>query len=385
VADARWSSGDRELIVWEGGDRRAHVRISGSWRLRDGIPDVQVAEWLSGRSVSAVAFEGADVQRWDTALVTFVHEIAERLARRGVPADFSGMPHGVQKLLALAGASPDASGGAAAHLHVDVRLPALARLGEAVRGEARRLWTDVALLGEVTAAAARLVVGRARVRGVDVVAEMFEAGARALPIVTLTSLLLGAILAFVGAAALKPFGAGIYVANVVAIAMLRELGAVMTAVVMAGRTGSAYAAQLATMKLTEELDALETMAIPAVDFLVLPRVLALSLMQPLLCVYANFVGIGGGALVAIGMLGLAPARYLNQTKAAVSVTTFLIGVGKAAVFGVLVALLGCRAGVRTGRSAAAVGQAATKAMVTSIVAIIVADGAFAVILQVIGL
>jgi phospholipid/cholesterol/gamma-HCH transport system permease protein len=197
--------------------------------------------------------------------------------------------------------------------------------------------------------------------------------------------LLGAILAFVGASALRPFGAGIYVANVVAIAMLREIGAVITAIVMAGRTGSAYAAQLATMKLTEELDALETMGIGDIEFLVLPRMLALSLMMPLLCVYADFVGVAGGAIVAVGMLHVSPIQVLHQTRAAVGLSTFLIGVGKSAVFGAIVAFLGCRAGVRTGRSAASVGRAATTAMVGSIVAIIAADGAFAVIFQVIGI
>jgi phospholipid/cholesterol/gamma-HCH transport system permease protein len=202
--------------------------------------------------------------------------------------------------------------------------------------------------------------------------------------VTLTSALLGAIIAFVGAVALRPFGAGLYVADVVAIAMLRELGALMTAILLAGRTGSSYAAQLATMKLTQELDALETMAIPAVDFLVLPRMLALSTMLPLLCVYADFVGIAGGSVVATGMLDLAPIQVLNRTRAAVSTTTFLIGVGKSLVFGILVAFLGCRAGLRSGRSAADVGRAATRAMVSAIVAIIVADGVFAVILQELG-
>jgi phospholipid/cholesterol/gamma-HCH transport system permease protein len=193
------------------------------------------------------------------------------------------------------------------------------------------------------------------------------------------------IMAFVGAAALRPFGAGIYVANVVALAMVRELAAVVTAIVMAGRTGSSYAAQLATMNLTQELDALKTMGVAPVDFLVLPKIVALSLMLPLLCVYSGFIGIVGGALVAVGMLHVTPTQYLHQTRAAVTLTTFFIGIGKSAVFGALVAFLGCRAGLHTGRSAAAVGRSATTAMVTAIVAIIVADGAFAVIFEVLGI
>jgi phospholipid/cholesterol/gamma-HCH transport system permease protein len=371
------------VTVTEGGAREVRVHIAGTWLVRDGVVlDENVARSLSGRSVSRVSFDGSDVGRWDSALVTFVHDLAGRLEGMGVPSDFGGLPDGVQRLLALArgrvetrGGGPAAATTARAHL---------ARVGDAVLGWARNGVSNAALVGDVTSSLARLATGRARTRAVDVVTEMFEAGARALPIVTITSALLGAIMAFVGAAALRPFGAGIYVANVVAIAMLRELGAVMTAIVMAGRTGSSYAANLATMKLTQELDALETMGVGTIDFLVLPRMLALSLMLPLLCVYADFIAIAGGGVVAVGMLDLSPALYINQTRAAASLTTFFIGVGKSAVFGTLVAFLGCRAGVRTGRSAAAVGRAATTAMVDSIVAIIVADGAFAVILQVLG-
>jgi phospholipid/cholesterol/gamma-HCH transport system permease protein len=339
-----------------------------------------VTEWLSDNPVSQVSFDGRAISSWDSALVTFVHELAERLARTGVATDFSGLPDGVQRLLALARARPETTSAAPAAEPE----PRVEKLGDLVLGDVRGVESDVTLVGEVIASLGRLFARRARVRLKDVVTQMYEAGAQALPIITLTSGLLGAIMAFVGASALRPFGAGIYVANVVGIAMLRELGAVMTAIVMAGRTGSSYAAQLATMKLTQELDALETMGVGTIDFLVLPRVLALSVMLPLLCVYADFVGLLGGGVVAVGMLDLSPVQYIHQTRAAATVPTFLIGVGKSGVFGVLVAFLGCRAGIRTYRSAEAVGRAATAAMVSSIVAIIAADGAFAVILQMLG-
>jgi len=335
---------------------------------------------VSQRHPSVVSFDGQGVASWDSSLVTFVHEIAERLRDRGVAVDPTGLPDGVQRLLALASTRPERVPAAAP----PARRPWLVRVGDAVLGRTGRLRTEVGLLGEVTTSLGRFVTGRAGARGTDILREVKEAGVRALPIVTLTSLLLGMIMAFVGAAALKPFGAGLYVANVVAVAMFRELAAVLTAIVMAGRTGSAYAAQLGTMNMSQELDALTTMGIEKVDFLVLPRALALSLMLPVLCVYADFVGLVGGALVAVSMLDLTPTQYLNQTRLAVSLTTFFIGVGKSAVFGVLVAFLGCRAGLRSGRSAASVGGAATTAMVTAILAIIVADGLFAVIFQVVG-
>jgi phospholipid/cholesterol/gamma-HCH transport system permease protein len=252
----------------------------------------------------------------------------------------------------------------------------------AAAAEAREF---LAFLGEAALALGRVAVRRGRYRRVDLLIEIQEAGARALPIVTLISFLVGLIMAFVGAVSLQQFGAGIYVANMVAVAMAREMGAMMTAIIMAGRTGSAYAAQLGTMNVSQEIDALGTMGIPPMDFLVVPRMLALSLMMPLLAVYSDFVGILGGALVGTSMLDLSLAQYWEQTKGAITVTDFATGVGKSVVFGVLVALAGCMEGIRAGKSASAVGDAATAAAVTSIVYVIVADGIFAVVFHVLGI
>jgi phospholipid/cholesterol/gamma-HCH transport system permease protein len=373
---------NRELTVSDGDPGQVRVVVAGAWRIQDGIPDdTGVLHHLSGRPMAAVSFDGRGVTSWDSSLVTFVYGLTRQLRQSGVIVDLGRLPDGVQRLLALATVRPEAVAARGSR----PTGPWLVRIGEATLQRTRAALTELTLIGDVTSSFGRLLAGRARSRSVDIVMEVKLAGARALPLITLTSLLLGMIMAFVGAAALRPFGAGIYVANVVALAMLRELGPILTAVVMAGRTGSAYAAQLATMKLTEELDALQTMGIGPLDFLVLPRMVALSLMQPLLCVYSNFVGIGGGALVAIAMLDLSPQQYLQQTRAAASVTTFMIGVGKSAAFGMLVAYLGCRAGLRTGRSAAAVGQAATTATVSALVAVIIADGLFAVLFEVLGI
>jgi phospholipid/cholesterol/gamma-HCH transport system permease protein len=372
----------RELTISDGGPGEVRVRVAGDWHLREGVPvDADLTRIMSGRAVSAVSFDGRGVTGWDSSLVTFVYGVTEQLRQRGVTVELGALPDGVQRLLALASVRPETAGAPAA----GERLPWLVRIGDSVLARKRSVGSELGLLGEVTASFGRFVTGRARFRKIDIATEVEEAGARALPIVTLTSFLLGMILAFVGAAALRPFGAGIYVANVVALALARELAAVITGIVMAGRTGSSYAAQLATMNLTQELDALKTMGVDPIDFLVLPRMVAFSLMLPLLSVYSAFVGIAGGAVVAVSMLDLTVAQYLHQTRAAISLTDFFIGVGKCWVFGVLVAFLGCRAGLRTGRSAAAVGRAATTAMVGAIVAIIVADGLFAVIFQLLGL
>jgi len=184
---------------------------------------------------------------------------------------------------------------------------------------------------------------------------------------------------------LQKFGAGIYVADLVAIATVRELGAIMTGIIMAGRTGSGFAAQLGTMTVNQEIEALSTMGVPPMDFLVLPRILALSLMMPLLCCYANLIGIVGGAVVAINMLGQSPTQYWVQTRGAIGLVDVGLGIGKSVVFGVLVALAGCLRGMTSGRDAAAVGEAATSAVVLGIVLIIVTDGIFAVLTNLLGI
>jgi phospholipid/cholesterol/gamma-HCH transport system permease protein len=193
------------------------------------------------------------------------------------------------------------------------------------------------------------------------------------------------ILAFVGAVQLSQFGAGIYVANLVGLAMAREMGAMMTAIIMAGRTGAAFAAQLGTMQVNEEIDALSSMGIDPMEFLVVPRMMALMLMMPLLVLYADLMGMLGGMVVGVGMLDLGVFEYIEQTKRSVSLTQVNIGLVKGVVFGVLVAVAGCLRGMQCGNSSQAVGMAATSAVVTSIVLIIVTDGLFAVVLNVLGI
>lgn len=220
-------------------------------------------------------------------------------------------------------------------------------------------------------------------RARELISACYQAGPDALGIITLISILVGMILAYLGAAQLQQFGAAVYVADLVAIGMLREMGALMTAVVMAGRTGAAYAAQLSTMQGNEEIDAIRTLGIDAMEFLVVPRILALVLMMPLLVIFADLLGIAGGAVVAGGM-GVTPLQYLSQLQAAVTPTHFAVGMGKALVFAVLIALAGCRAGMSAGRNSAAVGRATTDAVVTAIVYLIVADAIVNILCQHLG-
>lgn len=236
----------------------------------------------------------------------------------------------------------------------------------------------VVFLGEVMISAAAALTGRWRFRLKDLGRVAADCSARAVPIVTVVNVLVGAILAFVGAVQLIKFGAGIYVADLVAIAVAREMAAIITAVVMAGRTGAAFAAEIATMQANEEVDALEVLGLDAVDFLVLPRVIALLVTMPLLFVYGCVTGLIGGMLVAAGMLNVSAAAYMDRTADALTWTHLGLGMGKSIVFGALIGLVGCYCGLYARRNAAGVGVATTTSVVVSIVGIIVIDAIFAV-------
>ena len=318
---------------------------------------------------------------WDSGLLVFLRNLVAHARDRGMNVDLGGLPDGARRLLELASAvpeSPDArrAGARKGVLHV---------VGQGVLDAVTSVHDMVHFIGEATIAFGRFCVGKARFQWSDLFWLIQDCGARSLPIVSLISFLVGLILAYVGAVQLTQFGANIFVADLVGIAMTREMGAMMAAIIMAGRTGAAFAAQLGTMTVNEEIDALQTLGLSPVEFLVLPRMFALSLMMPLLCLYADLVGMLGGLLVGTLMLDISFTEYFHETVAAVRLTDITLGVTKSAVFGVLVALSGCLRGMQSGRSASAVGAAATSAVVTAIVLIIVTDAVFAVVTNIIGL
>jgi len=356
------------------------IRFAGRWQLSGGLAFSRAAEreMEALPSVARVAFDARDLSAWDSSILTFLTQVSVLSRQRQVPLDRNGLPAGIRRLLDLAEAVPERAGARKAVSKVSV----LERLGTAAIRVAGSTAEMLAFLGDMTVTFVRLFAMKARYRASDLFLLIQQCGAQALPIVTLISFLVGAILAFVGAVQLRQFGAQLYVANLVGIAMTREMGAMMTAILMAGRTGAAFAAQLGTMKVTQEIDAFVTAGFSPLEFLVLPRVVALVLMMPLLCLYADFVGIAGGAAVGVGMLDLSWTTYFQQTASAVSLTDTAGGVFKSSVYGVLIALAGCMRGLQSGTSSAAVGDAATSAVVTGIVAIIVACGIFAVVFYV---
>ncbi|MCG5509971.1 ABC transporter permease [Ectothiorhodospira lacustris] len=252
------------------------------------------------------------------------------------------------------------------------------RLADSLHDLGRDLYLHMVFIGEAAAALAHGLTHPARVRWKDALRIAQEAGVNALPIVALIAFLMGVILAFQSAVAMKQFGAEIFVANLVALSLFRELGPLMTAILLAGRSASAFAAEIGTMKVNEELNALTTMGVDPVRFLVVTRVLAAVIIAPLLTIFADLVGLMGGAMVMM-TFDVPFVAFMNQVSQAVSPGDFLGGLFKAAVFGLVIAGVGCLRGLETRAGASAVGISTTRAVVSAIILIVVLDGLFAVV------
>lgn len=359
----------------------AALFLTGDWVQGQQAPDFdELRAQLATGLPEKLALDGSNLGQWDSILMAFLLQCFNYCRDSNIAVDMGALPEGVRRLLNVATTVPphEKPAKSSAFWLSDVN-PL-----ELLKRAASDLRASLAFIGEVTIALLRLAAGRANTRFSDFRHFCYQAGPDAFAIISLTSVLVGMILAYLGAVQLQQFGAEIFVADLVVIGMLREMGVLMTAVVMAGRTGAAYAAQLGTMQTNEEIDAITTMGISPIEFLVVPRMLALFVMMPLLTVYADLLGIVGGAIVAGGM-GITPLQYINQAETALSYTHFFVGMIKALVFAVLIAVAGCRSGINSGRSSAAVGQAATEAVVTAIVYLIVADAAINILFQQLGI
>jgi len=359
------------------------VGLGGTWQIQAHLPGTTAVEAALDASPppTGVRFETEELGGWDSAVLTFLQGVEDAADERGIPVEREGLPDGVRRLVELARAVPEREG-ARVDKAPESWLSRVGRYGFSVWDGAIG---ELSFLGQATLAFGRFLRGKASYRRSDLRLLIQQTGADALGIVSLVSFLFGLILAFVGAVQLQQFGAAIYVADLVAVGMVRDMAAFMTAIVVAGRTGAAYAAQLGTMKVTEEIDALRTTGISPMEFLVVPRIVALVVMMPLLTIYADAMGILGGYVVGTGLLDISPRAYMNQTFSALSMSYFIPGVMKGTVYGLLVALAGCKQGMDAGSSASAVGDAATRAVVNGVVAIIVANGLAQVISWVLGI
>ena len=358
------------------------VCLSGDWTLAAPLPDP--GELLAAASRSGpfqrLTLDVSGLGRWDSVLPAFLYALASGARARGAVLAADAAPEGLQRLLAIALAVPPR-----VEAQTAARPNPLARIGLWAIGGWARLVDAVAFIGEVVLALVDVVRGRAQYRMEDVARVFYQAGPAALPIVTLIGLLAGVILGLSGGSQLAMFGAQIYVANLVTTGMAQEMGPLMAAVIMAGRTGAAFAAELGTMQVNQEIDAQRTLAIDPMQFLVVPRMLALMLMLPLLALYANLMGLIGGGIVGVALFDIDPVRYAQQMRQMIGIEDFAGGIFKAMVFGAIVAVAGCLRGMRCGQDAAAVGNAATSAVVTSIVGIVVADAAINFLYHVLGI
>jgi len=358
------------------------IGLSGSWRMRDRLPSAEtVAAALEKHpQVKRVVFDAGGLSRWDSGLINFLRNVVSLCEARGLTVERDSLPEGAKRLLKLAAAVPEQTTGR----HVEP--PNLFHhVGQVTLDLLHGAPAMVRFIGEVTLAFGRLLRGKARFRGSDLMLLIQETGPQALPIVSLISFLVGLILAYMGAVQLAQFGAQIYIADLVGIGMSREIGALMTGIILAGRTGAAFAAQLGTMQVNEEIDAYRTLGISPIDFLVLPRMLALILMAPLLTLYASLVGMVAGMLVAVTAFHVDVNEYYQQTLSALTLSHFLVGLSKGVVYGALIAIAGCLRGMQCGRSASAVGEATTSAVVTGIVFIVVSASVLTILYQKLGI
>jgi len=356
-------------------DGNAVMYISGDWIIaKHRTPTSRLVKTLTP-GISMLSFDTSEMKTYDSALICMLFRMYEACQHLGIYFDILSLPRGLREFLQLAIAVPEAN----ASKKDDGKHGIFRKVGARAINTLGSLNAQAQFIGEVTIAAVKAALGRARYRIVDLLSIIQQAGPEALPIVALISFLVGLILAFVGAIQLAKYGSEIFVADLVGIAMVREMGAMMVGIVMSGRTGAAFAAELGSMKVNEEISAFRTFGISPMEFLVFPRMIALIMMFPLLTIFGDVIGMLGGMVIGVGMFDISYEQYVNRTLQALDIVQISTGVGKSFVFGIIVAVIGCRMGLQCENSSAGVGQATTSSVVQSITWIIVADAIFAVI------
>ncbi|GKS69449.1 ABC transporter permease [Nitrosomonas sp. PY1] len=350
------------------GTNELNIVLTGSWHIQQNHPSfTDIESLVRDTTRTRVSFNSQALADWDTSLLIFLSGLFKFAQQHQMEIDHSGLPDGVHRLMDLASIetpNPNTNKKKTSQNFVT-------QLGNSTLDWYRGAIGMLAFLGEIILSFQRFLLGKAQYRKSDFFMIVQEVGPQAFGIVSLISFLVGLILAYMGAIQLSQFGAQIFVADLVGIGMVREVGALMTGIIIAGRTGAAFAAQLGTMQVNEEIDAFKTLGISPMDFLVLPRLLALILMIPLLTIYSGIVGILAGAIIGYTVFDIGVFEYYHQTVRALDLNQFAVGIAKGTVYGILVAYAGCLRGIQCGRSAQAVGQAATSAVVTGILLIVI--------------
>ena len=367
---------DARIEVADGG-----VRCSGAWtvgRIAHLEERLERGAWPRG---AGIALDGSAVTAMDTAGAWLVRRLLRTLERDGIRVSLHGLRPEHAALLEMV----DAIDVGAASAPGAGAPTSLERIGMFARDTALQLFETLAFIGEVARSAFRSVSRPARIRWKTVLYNVRTAGFDALPICGLLCFLMGIVIAYQGATQFRRYGANIFVADLVALAMLRELSPMLTAIIVAGRSGSAYAAQIGTMKVTEEIDALRTVGIAPIDLLVLPKILALVIALPLLTVYADVLGVVGGMVMARSELGVSYPDFIDRVQHALYLSDFLVGIGKAPVFAVIIAVVGCFQGFQVAGDAESVGRRTTISVVQSIFLVVVVDSLFSVVFNFLGI
>jgi len=348
--------------------------LAGDWKLGQDSPHFD--SLVTGGSANAgatraLAFDASGLGEWDSSLLVFLSQARDYAEAKKLELDRSALPEQIGRLLALSEAVPERS----TTDDADTSQPAsvVNRLGTAALGTWSNLRDLLTFMGEVALAMSKLPSRRVHMRWREFWVVVQSNSSGALPIVTLIALLIGVIIAFLGVVVLERFGAGYYASYLVGFGVLREMGALMTGIIMAGRTSAGFAAELGSMKINEEIDAFVTLGISPVEHLVVPRMLGIFFMMPLLTLYADFVGIVGGMAVAVSLLNLTTTQFIGGLLSAVTLSDALFGVFKGVIFGLIIGFAGCLKGLQTGSDAGAVGRAATSAVVLGITLIILAN------------
>jgi phospholipid/cholesterol/gamma-HCH transport system permease protein len=353
------------------------IALSGAWTARGvGQIDRQL-EALSAPSGSMLVIDAANIEAFDSAGAWVMQKLQHRLASESIGIEIHGLRPEFARLLEVVGQEISRQAGAA-HRDAEASPGRLARLGCATAAVFEQGTALLGFIGECTFALGGCFAHPKRFRWRPILYNIRSAGFDALPIVGLLAFLLGIVVAYQGADQLRQYGANIFVADLVGLSMLREFAPLITAIIVAGRSGSAYAAQIGTMAVTEEIDAMRTIGIAPLELLVLPKIIAMLIALPLLTVFADILGVFGGMLMARAQLAVSYVEFMDRFVKTVSVTSYLIGVGKAPVFAVIIVTIGCFQGFRTHGGADSVGRQTTRSVVQTIFLVIVADALFSV-------
>ena len=369
------------------------LKLSGCWNIQNLQGVESQIESINSAAKASVVAECADIQAMDTAGALLVQKLQQRLNKQNTTVILKDLPPAFKKIIDAIDAQltkdrqliNDSYQHNVAIATLSTKPNLVARIGKSSVLLFKQFAEMLSFIGETAFTLAKSITQPQHIRWRPILFNIRTAGFDALPIVGLLSFLLGIVVAYQGADQLRQYGANIFVADLVGLSMLREFAPLMTAIIVAGRSGSAYAAQIGTMVVTEEIDAMRTMGISPQELLVLPKVIALIIVMPLLTVFADALGVFGGMLMARQQLEVSFVEFLNQLVKAVSPTAFMVGISKAPVFAIIIAMVGCFQGFRTKGGADSVGLQTTRSVVQSIFLVIVIDALFSVAFSILDL